>query len=425
MVRRSYADSPLRLEWAFEGLSAKGTHRGTHAYHSYPMRFVPQLAERLVLEYSPPNGVVCDPFMGSGTTLVEAAIQGRRALGGDINPLCRLITETKATVIPPSHLSATLSELEHRISALEEVAPVILPDEAMERLSFWHPEETYDILARILGAVQEVRDGESRRFAECAFSQILKSCSLWWPGSTRPVRSKKRRRKPQDARKAFLRQLHLMLRRNAEWWEVSKHNPPSPVETYLADARSLPFGDASVDTVITSPPYVTSYDYAELHQLSLLWLGFYTRYQDLRAELIGAQYGVNSDTADMFNLTPTAYQIAAELLSRAKERHLVRAVTAYFTGMRASIAEMYRICRSGGKTVLVIGNTRLRGVDILNAEALGEMLEEVGFIPEEVFRRPIPIKSIPPQRNEGTGQFSTTSGRNPYSEEYILVFRKP
>lgn len=427
MVRRSYADSPLRLEWAFEGLSARDTHRGTHAYHSYPMRFVPQLAERLVLEYSPPGGVVCDPFMGSGTTLVEAAIQGRRTLGGDVNPLCKLITETKGTCLPPAQLSANLRELENRLSALEETPPIALPDEVAERLRFWHPEEAYDSLARILGAVQTIQDGASRRFAECAFSQVLKSCSLWWPGSTRPVRSEKRSRKPQDARKAFLRQLRLMSRANAAWWEVSSGNPPPPVEIHLADARSLPFGDASVDTVITSPPYVTSYDYAELHQLSLLWLGFCARYQDLRADLIGAQYGANSDITpeDIQDISPTAFQIAAELRSRAKERHLVRAVTAYFQGMWASVTEIYRICKAGGRAVVVIGNTRLRGVDILNAEVLGEMLEEAGFLPEEVFRRPIPIKSIPPLRNEGTGQFSTTSGRNPYSEEYVLVFRKP
>jgi hypothetical protein len=427
MARRSYANSPLRFEWAFDGLSSKDTHRGTHAYHSYPMRFVPQLAESLVQEYSPAGGVVCDPFMGSGTTLIEAAGRDRRALGADINPLCQLITEAKGTLIDPAALLPKLRDLEDQLTSIERVAPVSFPDEVVERLHFWHPEEAYQNLSRILTVVRATEDKDIRRFMLCGFSQILKSCSLWSSDSTRAIRSEKRSRKPQDARKALLRQLNLMHRRNNTWWESSRNNPPSPVEAFLADARCLPVQDEAVDTVITSPPYVTSYDYAELHQLSLLWLGYCSKYQELRRNLIGSQYGVESEWTleDLIDLSPTAFQIATDLSETTTERHLVRAVVAYFHDMWESASEMFRITRQGGRVVVVIGNTRLRGVDILNAEVLGEILDNIGFSPSEAFRRPIPVKSIPPTRDTGTGRFSNSTGSNPYAEEYVLVSQKP
>ena len=49
---------------------------------------------------------------------------------------------------------------------------------------------------------------------------------------------------------------------------------------------------------MTSPPYVTSYDYADIHQLSALWLGYASDYRTLRKEHAGNQYGVPAPDAD-------------------------------------------------------------------------------------------------------------------------------
>src|SRR5580700_1541342 len=69
----------------------------THGLHPYPAKFIPQIPERLIRELSDEGDTVADVFSGSGTTLVEALILNRNAIGIDANPLACLITKAKTT----------------------------------------------------------------------------------------------------------------------------------------------------------------------------------------------------------------------------------------------------------------------------------------------------------------------------------------
>ena len=67
-------------------------------------KFIPQIVSRLVEKYSKKGDLVLDPFVGSGTTLLEAKVMGRNSLGLDINPVATLISQAKITPIKPSEL---------------------------------------------------------------------------------------------------------------------------------------------------------------------------------------------------------------------------------------------------------------------------------------------------------------------------------
>ncbi len=90
--------------WSFVECKPSQTRYITHGYHTYPAKFIPQLAARLITESSCENDIVCDPFMGSGTTIVEALVHGRRGVGVDINPVAHLIAQVKTTAIDTSRL---------------------------------------------------------------------------------------------------------------------------------------------------------------------------------------------------------------------------------------------------------------------------------------------------------------------------------
>src|ERR687883_91412 len=118
--------------WSFRLLRRAQTSYLTHDYHKYPAKFIPQLAERLIRENSKSGDLVCDPFMGSGTTLLEAILNSRCAYGSDIHPLSVLISKAKTTPIEPNYLKEQISSLLIAISAdlqnISEVKTFRTPD---------------------------------------------------------------------------------------------------------------------------------------------------------------------------------------------------------------------------------------------------------------------------------------------------------
>lgn len=70
----------------------------THDFYKYPARFPPSFARQIIKTFSAENDLVVDPFMGGGTTLVEANILGRRAIGTDISPLATFISKVKTNI---------------------------------------------------------------------------------------------------------------------------------------------------------------------------------------------------------------------------------------------------------------------------------------------------------------------------------------
>jgi len=71
----------------------------THGFYRYPARFSPLFARAAIQAFSQPGDVILDPFMGGGTTLVEARVLGRRAIGVDINALAVFVTKVKTSLL--------------------------------------------------------------------------------------------------------------------------------------------------------------------------------------------------------------------------------------------------------------------------------------------------------------------------------------
>ncbi len=71
----------------------------THNFYRYPARFSPLFAQQIIKEFTDPGDYVLDPFVGGGTTIVEARSLGRRAIGIDINSLATFITEAKTNLL--------------------------------------------------------------------------------------------------------------------------------------------------------------------------------------------------------------------------------------------------------------------------------------------------------------------------------------
>ncbi len=409
--------------WSFAECTTKQTTAFTHGYHKYPAKFIPPLAAKLIEEYSKPGDLVGDPFMGSGTTLVEALLLKRRAVGTDINPLAWLIAKAKTTPINPDQLTKSLDKL---FGCLEVdsrgalVSPLLnqVPPLEHERINYWFTEPNRRELAVVLHLLNQEPDEAVRIFFLCGFSNVLKNCSRWLMRSSKPTVDQKKAIPPLVP--TLRKHLNYMAKRNLLFYEQLDSKPTSVLVEHC-DARDLPVLPDSIDLIVTSPPYVTSYEYADLHQLGNLILGFAPDLSVLRKKFIGS---IQSESQPEKLLSPLAIETIQQLKQADKKE--AAGVEAYFSAMQQCIQEMQNKLKPGGRTGIVIGNTALRKVPIPNAEVFAEMGVGLGLTFDRLIKRRIPAKILPQTRDPQTGKFTSAAKAQSlaYPEEYIVILKK-
>jgi DNA methylase len=123
----------------FENEFWTARQRQAHPLHeiSYRACFKAQLPRFFIEAFTQPGACVYDPFAGRGTTLIEAALLGRRAIGNDVNPLSRLLIEPRLNPPDIKAVAKRLGDLERTLAPVEDA-----PDDL---LAFYHPETLRDI----------------------------------------------------------------------------------------------------------------------------------------------------------------------------------------------------------------------------------------------------------------------------------------
>ena len=104
---------------------------------SYRACFKPQLPRFFIERLTKPGDLVFDPFMGRGTTLLEAALLGRVPSGCDANPLCQKLITPRLN--PP-----TILEVQERLAEINFDAVAKMPKDL---LAFYHPQTLQQICA--------------------------------------------------------------------------------------------------------------------------------------------------------------------------------------------------------------------------------------------------------------------------------------
>lgn len=406
-------------EWVFKNV--RSTEQWTHGYHRYPAKFLPNLVKKIIEEHTAPGDIIADLFAGCGTTLVESKVHGLTSVGVDINPVAQLIARVKTNPIEPLLLKSSFECLIEKLLNFDESKFYNLTKH--DRIDYWFfPEAKYKI-AFLYETISELDATESvRDFFLVALSNILKNCSKWLQSSTKPQIDPEKI--PVEVFTAFRRQVKSMSRKNQEFFNELHRSGFSQVEAtiFLEDARKTTIATESVSTVITSPPYVTSYEYADLHQLTGYWFDYVSDLLKFREKFIGTFYSYG-------NVLNCKSDLGQKTIQKLEQKHLrtAKEVANYFNDMADISDEMYRILKVGGKAFVVLGNTTFKDVKIQSAEIFAELLELSGFKIEEVVKRSIPFKLIPTIRDKSTGKFTTLENKNSkkiYPEEYIIIAKK-
>jgi len=117
----------------------------------------------------------------------------------------------------------------------------------------------------------------------------------------------------------------------------------------VGDARNQPVPGNSVDLVVTSSPYVISYEYADLHQLSTMWLDLSTDLSEYKKKFIGTSY-------KSYENKELRSKIALDIVTQMfdKDQKMAMEIKSFFADMQEVFNESYRILKTGGRCCYVI-----------------------------------------------------------------------
>jgi len=358
----------------------KDSTYASHDFHAFAAKFPPQLPKVFIQGLTDRGDVVLDPMMGSGTTIVEAFLAGRKAIGFDIDPLAVHLCRVKVTPQNVERLTALGEEVLNGARWLF-AAPTVVTEELSRRfdtktkefIDYWFLPHTQHELMALIMAIENVKDEAIKDFLELTFSSIIitKSGGVSMArdlAHTRPHRDETK--VPQSALAAFEYRLKKNIAGIAEL-----RDGEGTVELHSGDARALTLADESVDLVVTSPPYANAIDYMRAHKFSLVWFG--SRIEELtrlRATYIGSERVADTNLAFLTHRPETVIRQLAR-----KDPRKAKVLRKYFTDMSNAISEMYRVLRPDSAAIIVVGTSTIRGINVETHRCLADIAAEIGF----------------------------------------------
>ena len=105
----------------------------THDFYNYPARFSPIMAREFIEHFTQPGDLILDPFMGGGTTLVEAKLLGRDSIGFDISTLAEFLSSVKTNPLSLSRLKIISKWLEKITKEVNCKSDIPRPEKWIEK----------------------------------------------------------------------------------------------------------------------------------------------------------------------------------------------------------------------------------------------------------------------------------------------------
>jgi hypothetical protein len=384
-------------DWDFRG---SDTQYGTHGIHTYVAAMIPQLAKRLIEEYTPPRGKVLDPFCGGGSVLVEAVNSGRPAIGRDVNRLAVLISKAKTTPVDPDKAFLILDRITN------EADQTAHPPLIEKGLAFWFKPEHTGPLYSLRQAIVSLVDDASpmSTLFHTIFSSTVRDVSLTYRNEVRL------RRMTLDEIARFNVNPIVRFRERATRAIIAVAELPSLADADVAvgTAQNIELDDGECEAIVCSPPYGderNGVSYTQFSKNMLAWLGYSNA--DVKASK-SRTLGWGNE----YRPVPASPTLEAALEAICEFPDSVKKAVSFYADYQIAIGEMARVTR--GPIVIVIGQRVLRDTVFDNGTITMELMRNVGASLTDVFHRSLPSKRLPKMRKFGAG----------INRETILVFRR-
>lgn len=358
----------------------------THNYYRYPARFSPRFVSTVIAEFSRPGDVVVDPFVGGGTTLVEAAVAKRVAIGSDINSLAAFVSRVKTTTLTSEEKAAIRAWLPQAIDTSGYRTPRLeiahsLPGSEIRNLTAPRARAIKKAIAAVLSTVASLPTHASREFARC----LLLRCGQWALDGRRVAPA------VSQFRSKLVVMAEEMLLGMGDFERALDGCLARPVvlhEDACDLAHTQPFSDGvKAHLVVTSPPYTG------VHVLYHRWQVDGRRETAAPYWIAGCSDGQAGSFYTLGSRTPTGEQRYFESVNRA------------FRSLRS-------ICEPGAHVVQLVAFSQpdrhlARYLEVMDAAGFDEC---AATAPSRQWRR------VPNRK-----WYATQKGQTPASREVVLV----
>ena len=405
--------------WSFRTANTK---EYTHCYHTYPAMMIPQVARTLIEEYKPSDKLqmLFDPYMGSGTSLVEASLIGVNSVGTDLNPLARMMGKVKTTHYSVSEILKVFRNIQSDLIFYDEGK---VEDRNFDRISnytFWYSEDSLLKLSYLQQLIKKYSTEENVEFFLLALSEVVREVSFTRNGEFKRYKmsAKSLAKFNPDTFNLFETKIDRNLKGLIAYNEAAANNAIAKIYGFNStiEIPSEVLGKDSVDMVVTSPPYGDSHTtvaYGQFSRWALEWFGLENA-KDLDRHLMGG----NKSKEEIFN----TLSIRKELDEiKAADTKRYEEVVGFLNDYCLSIRNVAEVVRKGGVVCYVVGNRNVKSVQIPLDYYTAEVFESCGFKHEITIVREIPNKRMPAKTsptNIAGAKVATMSN------EYIVILRK-
>lgn len=348
--------------------------------HPYPAKFIEQIPGQLLDIFGIDKELfVMDPFMGSGTTLLEAKRRGLKTVGIDLNPISYLISSVKLNSIPITFLDSVeevISEVEYKIE--NERIDLI----KISNAEHWFSNEVHKTLSALIHVIQ------SKLFCEEELNGLLLALSsivvkVSYQESDTRYAAKENGYYEKDVLKFFSQACEKIYK------AVYEENIKKSIETDLFLESSINFDykkyTNKVGAVITSPPYPNAYEYWLYHKFRMEFLGFDPK--EVKKEEIGTR-------TRYFRKTPESIEVFHQQMEKILQMSL-------------------NVLVDGGYIAVVVGRSIIRGVEYDNGYDIELIGKRIGLKFITTVEREILI-----------GKKSFNPKNSKINTEKIVVFKK-
>lgn len=315
--------------------------------HPYPAKYPIDLAIEYILKYTKAGDVVYDPFVGSGTTLLASSILKRRGFGTDINHIAILISQFKLLSLNSEEVK-NLEDFITDFEALYKQEVLKIKPFYYKSIEHWFCKDSIMVLSLIKSKIEKLNNKE-QLFSKTVLSTIINSVSNQ-ESDTRYAAISKPQLTVEYVANTFIKRFKTILKLFIEFNKTNRLNDKN--SAILLDAKKCDsiISANSVDLILTSPPYVNTYDYYLYHKHRMYWLDF------------DVQYSMN-----------------AEIGSRREFSSLKKPESKFNNDLLEIFQKCDHVLKNNGKVVVVIGDGKVAGKMYDAKENMIELAFKIGW----------------------------------------------